>query len=245
MAEWDDYQEEVAEFFRSIGLEASTNVTLKGVHTSHDIDVVVRSNHVGFDLLWLVECKRWKDAVSKLHVLALRQIVSDLGADRGILMAESGYQRGAREAAQLTNVQVTSLAELKLTASDALGKARLRIIQDRVDRCRDRYWDLDKDVRIKYGLRQEPLAFGYSGDEVIQRVTAAANSALRGQFPIVGSGPFEGLAIATADPKIRSAKTPGELIEQLEPLIADLEARLDAAYTAIAQRSDPEEDRDQ
>jgi restriction endonuclease len=124
MAEWSDYQEEVAKFFRSIGLQADTNVTLKGVRTSHDIDVVVRSNHVGFDLLWLVECKHWKTAVSKLHVLALREIVSDLGADRGILMAESGFQSGAQEAARLTNVQLTSLAELKVTASDALGRAQ-------------------------------------------------------------------------------------------------------------------------
>ena len=84
MAEWDEYQEETAEFFRSIGLEASTNVRLQGVRTSHDIDVVVRSNLFGFDLLWVIECKHWKEAVSKLHVLALREIVTDLGADRGI-----------------------------------------------------------------------------------------------------------------------------------------------------------------
>ena len=124
MAEWSDYQEEVAKFFRSMGLQADTNVTLKGVRTSHDIDVVVRTNHVGFDLLWLVECKHWKTAVSKLHVLALREIVSDLGADRGILMSESGFQSGAQEAAQLTNVQLTSLAELTVTAREALGKAQ-------------------------------------------------------------------------------------------------------------------------
>jgi restriction system protein len=134
MAEWADYQEEVAQFFRGLGLEASTSVTLKGVRTSHDIDVVVRSDHVGFNLLWLVECKHWKNAVSKLHVMGLREIVSDIGADRGLLMAEGGYQRGALEAAQLTNVQLTSLAELTCTASDALGRAQLRDIQEHVDR---------------------------------------------------------------------------------------------------------------
>lgn len=124
MAEWSDYQEEVAKFFRSIGLQADTDVTLNGARTSHDIDVVVRTNHVGFDLLWLIECKHWKRAISKLHVIALREIVSDLGADRGILMSESGFQSGAQEAARLTNVQLTSLAELTVTARDALGRAQ-------------------------------------------------------------------------------------------------------------------------
>lgn len=33
---WKDYQEETAEFFRSLGLTASTDVTMKGVRTKHD-----------------------------------------------------------------------------------------------------------------------------------------------------------------------------------------------------------------
>ncbi len=41
-------------------------------------DVVVRSKHVGFEILWLVECKHWKSPVTKLHVLGLREIVNDL-----------------------------------------------------------------------------------------------------------------------------------------------------------------------
>jgi restriction system protein len=89
-------------------------VTLQGVRTSHDVDVVVRSNLFGFELLWVIECKYWKEAVSKLHVLALREIVTDLGADRGILVSESGFQSGAIEAANLTNVQLANLAELRL-----------------------------------------------------------------------------------------------------------------------------------
>ena len=108
---WSEYQEEAAEFFRSLGLQADTNVTLKGARTSHDVDVVVRSRHAGFEVTWVVECKHWKSAVSKLHVLGLRQIVADVGADRGILLAEAGFQSGAAEAAALTNVQLVNSVE--------------------------------------------------------------------------------------------------------------------------------------
>lgn len=208
VTEWSDYQEEVAQFFRSIGLQADTNVTLEGVRTSHDIDVVVRSNHVGFDLLWLVECKHWKAAVSKLHVLALREIVSDLGADRGILMAERGFQSGAREAAELTNVQLTSLAALTTTASDALGRAQLRALQE----------------RIENGLRDE-MGSGYSGHHILQIIDAALNPASQDLPPVIGASPFGEIAIAMADPKLRAAKTLNELIECLEPMVAGLEAR--------------------
>ncbi len=79
-SDWNEYQEEAAEFFRALGLEASTNVSLKGVRTSHDIDVLVKSRHAGFEVTWLVECKHWNSRVSKLHVLALREIVADTGA---------------------------------------------------------------------------------------------------------------------------------------------------------------------
>ena len=38
---WEDYQEEVAVFFRSLGLNASTDVKVQGVRTTHDVDVLV------------------------------------------------------------------------------------------------------------------------------------------------------------------------------------------------------------
>jgi restriction system protein len=98
---WCDYQEETAAFFRSLGLDAQTNVTVQGVRTQHDIDVLVKMHHAGFDVTWAIECKHWKSKVSKLHVVGLRSIVQEIGADRGILLCEAGFQSGAIEAAQL------------------------------------------------------------------------------------------------------------------------------------------------
>lgn len=217
MPEWDEYQEETAEFFRSIGLEASTNVRLHGIRTSHDIDVVIRSNHFGFDLLWIIECKHWKEPVSKLHVLALREIVTDLGADRGILVSESGFQSGALEAANLTNVQLASLADLKLSASNALGMAQLRGIQDRTLKCRERYWNLSKPVRIRYGLRPDVAEYGYSADIVMKAIEAALFSAFAQRIPIECPEPINYAAIKFVDEEIFAARTAVKLCERLEP----------------------------
>ena len=151
--DWKQYQEEAAEFFRSIGLDASTDVTVNGVGTKHDIDVLVTMDVAGFEVRWIIECKHWKTAVSKLHVMALREIVADLGADRGIILCEAGFQSGAVEAANLTNVLVTSLAALSVSSKEAIYAARLRELYDRTEACRLRYWDIPKDVRIEKGLR--------------------------------------------------------------------------------------------
>jgi len=125
MAKWREYQEESAELFRSLGLEATTDERLEGTRGQHDVDVVVRSRRAGLDQLWIVECKRRNRRVEKLHVAALAQIVSDVGADRGILLSEVGFQSGAVRLASKSNVTLTCLADLRVEAAEELLMLRL------------------------------------------------------------------------------------------------------------------------
>ena len=223
--DWKDYQEEAASFFRSLGLEATTDKTIKGVRTDHDIDVFVTSHHAGFDVTWIVECKYWKKPVSKLHVLALREIVADSGADRGILLSESGFQSGAIEAANLTNVQVTSLAELGLSASNDIISMRLREIFDRIGLCKDHYWDISKADRKEHGLRHELGEPGYSGAATIELCNEILTRAFRGVFPF------------TIDSLTNSVPRVFDSLEftfnVLEPITCELEAKLEACEQSI------------
>src|SRR5262249_38211470 len=66
-----------------------------------------------YEQTWIVECKWWRRAVSKVHVAALANIVQDVGADRGILLTETGFQTGATRLASLSNITLTSLTEWK------------------------------------------------------------------------------------------------------------------------------------
>jgi restriction system protein len=112
VASWREHQVEVAEFFRGLGLEARTDERLQGARAWHDIDVVVRGQRVGLQRLWLVECKHWSHPVGKVHVAALAEIVRDVGADRGLLLSESGFRAGAIRLAERSQVTLTSLEEL-------------------------------------------------------------------------------------------------------------------------------------
>ncbi len=225
--DWKDYQEETAEFFRSLGLKAETDVTVKGVRTKHDIDVLVKSHHAGFDITWIIECKHWNSKVSKLHVLALREIVSDTGADRGILLAENGFQSGAIEAAALTNVHVTSLAEVTNTASHEILSMQLREIYDRIIRCKEEYWKIPKRKRIEYGLRPDTQEIGYSGDWAIKVAEELITKGFRGVYPI---NPDEAHTLISVNlighdlpQKINSLK---ELVSSVEPLVINLEEKI-------------------
>jgi restriction system protein len=228
--DWKDYQEEAAEFFRSLGLFAETDVDLPGVRTNHDIDVVVKSKHVGFEVLWLVECKHWKSPVTKLHVLGLREIVNDLGADRGILLCEAGFQAGAIEAANLTNVQVTSLASLSIETRQDISAMRLRELYDRVERSNDRYWELDEPYRIAVGLRHEVGEMDYSGASVVSFCRELLSRAFRGLYPIETGylGMFVRQGLASTYPDIHA------VVDVVESLTVELEGKLDAAYAVLA-----------
>lgn len=224
---WSQYQEEAAQFFRSLGLEAATNVTMKGVRTTHDVDVLVRSHHAGFGITWIVECKHWSSPVSKLHVLALREIVSDTGADRGILLAEGGFQSGAVEAAALTNVQVTSLAGLTNSANKDILAMRLRDLFDRAVQCKQEYWKIPKSVRIEHGLRPDVSQVGYAGDQAINTAEDLVAKGLRGTYPVelddllIKIAPV--LVEQTLPPVIGSAS---ELIEIVDKIVTGLESKI-------------------
>lgn len=229
---WKEYQEEAAQFFRNLGLDAQTDVTVQGVRTKHAIDVLVRSHHLGFDVTWIVECKYWATSVTKVHVLALREIVSDLGADRGILLAENGYQSGAIEAANLTNVHLTSLLEAQKHASADITAMRLRELHDRIEICREQYWDIPKEKRIESGLRQEVGLPGYSAFHVFHLIDDVLPKALRGAFPIEAKF---GASLAALNghgfpPQISSAE---QLVEALSPMISDLERRLNFVVSSL------------
>lgn len=225
--DWKEYQEEAAGFFRNLGLEADTDLSIKGIRTTHDIDVYVRSHHVGFDIVWLIECKHWKRPITKLHVLALREIVTDVGADRGILLSESGAQSGAKEAAKLTNVHISSLASLRSTASAEFIDMSLRELFDRVEACRERYWNIPKSRRIDCGLRPDVGAGGYAGDQIINLCSELLARAFRGSYPIELDS-LPGLMIAGVG---RQFSEVGDVLSFVEARTAELEGRIDACLS--------------
>lgn len=112
VAQWHDYEERVAAYFRSLGHSATVHQTVRGARAAHQVDVWVTFLQDGVEQRWAVECKRTKERVKKHHVLTLRGVVEDVGASRGFLLSESGFQAGAYAAADSTSLTLTSLVDL-------------------------------------------------------------------------------------------------------------------------------------
>lgn len=116
---WRQYQEDAASIFRRLGYETSIEAKVRGARAKHAVDVYVRGQIGGASFSWVIECKAWKSRVPKEKVLALCSVVQDVGADRGFLLSEVGFQSGAIEAATCTNIKLASIESI---TSDNLRK---------------------------------------------------------------------------------------------------------------------------
>lgn len=125
-ADWRVYQEATADVFRRLGCNALVNYRAKGVRAAHDIDVCATFLRSGILCTWVIECKLWKTRVPKEKVLALKSLIDDLGADRGIIVSEAGFQPGAQDAARGANITLlTSLDDFARTALAATSEVPL------------------------------------------------------------------------------------------------------------------------
>ena len=136
-----------------------------------------------------------------------------------------GFQSGAREAAKLTNVQVTSLAVLAATTKDEIYGMRLRELFDRIEDCNRRYWEIPKSTRIQSGLRPDTGEVSYSGTIVIALCRDLISRALRGSYPIMKND-----LQVFFDPSLPAMFESAEsVVHVLEAQLGELERRLAAA----------------
>ena len=127
---WRDYQEAVAAVFRELGCSAEVDKKVTGARGPHDIDVYVTFEKFGQECHWIIQCKLWSRTVDKAVVQTLQSIVQNIGADRGLIFSESGFQSGAHTAAQNTNILLqTSLEDFRGTAQMHMSRIPLVLEQ--------------------------------------------------------------------------------------------------------------------
>jgi hypothetical protein len=86
-------------------------ITGKKTKRMRQIDVSVRVKQGLSEYLLIVECKRTKRKISLDKIEALITKMHDVGADRALLVTNSGYQVGAIEAARAHNIELRTLTE--------------------------------------------------------------------------------------------------------------------------------------
>jgi hypothetical protein len=255
---WKQYQEEAADLLRAIGFTATVEAQVDGARSVHKIDVYATHTAYGFKTTWIVECKYWNRAVPKEKVLVLSQIAADIGADRALLLSESGFQSGAILATQNTNVILSSLADFRESVQPVLRQIALTQIAQRA-------YELEKKLQLMLEPRELRRSGGRGGEivDLLGRVFALKTVALpkvqAGDFPVrlfesdltysdhetfISAAAFELGAISNGIESVR--EVPVDAVSRIPPLLKSLEESigefLDAAEIAVSANSAMEHD---
>jgi virulence-associated protein VapD len=153
---WKQYQDDVADFLKRLGFETQTDEVIQGARASHAVDVTARMTIAGVRQLWIVKCKDWRRRIPKERVLTFRGVVEDIGADRGPLFSENGFQAGAISAARNTNTTLTSISEFEEDLASEVASTRARVLDEHIARMVKAFmatWDLAEAERERVWSR--------------------------------------------------------------------------------------------
>ncbi|MGV8057766.1 MAG: restriction endonuclease [Smithellaceae bacterium] len=112
---WQDLQALTAKVFTEMGCMPEVEKKIKTVRGTVEIDVYVQDQTHTPPLILLCECKHWSKRIPKNVVHAFRTVAADFGANRGYIISKAGFQSGALEAAQNSNIVLLDWVEFQRT----------------------------------------------------------------------------------------------------------------------------------
>ena len=110
---WKDLQDKVAEILNESSIFAESPKIIHSVRNDYEIDVYAKEIINSRDNIILIECKNWNTRVPQTIVHAFRTTLSDIGANAGYIISKKGFQKGAIQAAENTNIQLLTWNEFQ------------------------------------------------------------------------------------------------------------------------------------
>jgi restriction system protein len=110
---WRELQDWTAKILCECGWTAGTEVTIKLARGKASIDVLATEHVQGRDYLTLIECKHWANPVPQAVAHSFRTVVAEAGANAGYIVSQAGFQSGAYEAVEHSNVKLLTWEEFQ------------------------------------------------------------------------------------------------------------------------------------
>lgn len=105
-----DYEKVTAKIYEilSPGCRVVQNDMIHGRESGMDrqIDVSIRSQIAGHDVLVIVQCKDFKSKVNVVRVGEFLSVIRDVGASKGVMVTSTGFTKGARTYAKSNGIDL-------------------------------------------------------------------------------------------------------------------------------------------
>ncbi|WP_080414951.1 restriction endonuclease [Burkholderia ubonensis] len=121
--DWGGFEQLVAELNKTGEVSVEHNVVLPGRSGApRQIDVLIRHKQGLYEHLIVAECKFWNKAVDRATVDSMATTVREVGASRGVIFSNSGFQSGAVTQAKADSIDLFLVRDLKNDEWGAPGK---------------------------------------------------------------------------------------------------------------------------
>ncbi|MEA5426399.1 restriction endonuclease [Arcicella lustrica] len=110
---WSDLQDKVSDILTQCGFSVETEKTVQTVRGSVELDVYAIETIKGRKYSIICECKYWKSRIPQNVIHAFRSVVGDLGANVGYVISLNGFQKGAFNVSELTNIELVTWEEFQ------------------------------------------------------------------------------------------------------------------------------------
>lgn len=115
---WQELEELTLQAFDEMGYESTRNYALTTVRGTARIDVHAVRTSSPIPTIVLCECKYWDKPIEQNVVLSFRTICQDAGAHYGLIISRRGFQSGAEEFRNSTNVHLMDFTQFQETFFD-------------------------------------------------------------------------------------------------------------------------------
>jgi hypothetical protein len=110
---WQELQTMAARIFADIGFDTEVEKDIKLVRGTVNVDIYSVFRHLNIQEVHITECKYWATSVPKSVVHSVRTILADTGANSGYIISREGFQKGAYEAAENSNLYLFTFNEFQ------------------------------------------------------------------------------------------------------------------------------------
>ena len=119
---WEDLERKVAQILSEAGLKTIVEKDISAARGFTNVDVFAIDENQSPKVTYICECKYWKRKVSMDAVKSLRTTVVDYGANYGIIISKNGFQQGAVEWVNKTNICLVDWFEFQEMFEDKWWK---------------------------------------------------------------------------------------------------------------------------
>ncbi len=130
---WRDLQTQVGRILEECGLAVEVEHVLALPRGSVEVDVFAVEDTGGRTNTVVVECKRWRTPVPQQVVHAFRTVVAETGANTGYIVSTKGFQSGALNAAESTNISLVTWREFQTEFENAWLRTFARSVVRQID----------------------------------------------------------------------------------------------------------------